>query len=93
MTEHTIELKSTPLDDKFHVYEWSTYPRSSVLAGQACKRFVTWFDTEAEATAAYPEADLGYRSANNTFNHLPGEDDPVPGGALPDDIGDWPPAP
>ena len=84
--EYTIEFK----DDygKWSVYEWSIYPRGSVLAGQNCKRFVTWFDTEEKALAAYPKADVGYRSAHNTYSHLPGEDDPVPGGMYPDDIDD-----
>lgn len=81
----TIEMKDTPKGEKAHVYGWSIYPDYSVLAGQDCKRFVTWFDTIEEAQAAYPGAKVGVRSAHNTFNHLPGEDDPVPGGMYPDD--------
>lgn len=86
MTEHTIEAKDSPLGEKWAVYEWGVYEQSSVLAGQTRKRFVTWFDTQEEAQAAYPNAEVGYRSAHNTYNHLPGENDPVPGGMYPDDI-------
>lgn len=69
------------------VYGFGVYPRSSVLAGQTSKNFLDGFDTEAEALAAYPQARVGFRDACNTFSHLPGEDDPVPGGMYPDDIG------
>ena len=83
MAEHTIEF-----DDhynKYKVYEWGIYEQNSVLAGQTKKRFVTWFDTLEEARSVYPGADYRHRSAHNTYNHLPGEDDPVPGGMYPDD--------
>lgn len=70
------------------VYEFGVYPRSSVLAGQTRKSFRDHFDTEVEARVAYPKAELGYRDAGNTFGHLPGEDDPVPGGSYPDDYDD-----
>ena len=62
----------------YAVYEWSVYPRHSVLAGQDCKRFLDAYDTEAEAKAAHPELaddEVGYRSAHNTFDHLPDGDD------------------
>jgi hypothetical protein len=70
------------------VYGWGTYPESSVLAGQSRKQFIDSFDTEEQARAFYPEAEGGYRSANNSVSHLPGEDDPVPGGAMLDDRDD-----
>jgi hypothetical protein len=60
----------------YNVYEFGTYPRSSVLAGQTRKQFVDGFDTLEEAQAAYPDADVGYRDAGNYFNHLPDPDDP-----------------
>ena len=56
------------------VYEFGTYPRSSVLAGQAMKSYRDSFDTLEEAQAAYPQANVGYRSANNTFDHLSDEE-------------------
>ena len=41
----------------FAVYEHSTYPPTSVLAGQPRRVFVDgWFATVAEAQAKYPEA-------------------------------------
>ena len=88
MSDYSIEQKDSPMGTKFAVYHWGVYERSSVLAGQTKKRFVDWFDSEAEALAAYPGAEIGYRSAHNTYSHLPGPDDPVPGGMYPDDIDD-----
>lgn len=82
--EFSIEFKSG-FRDHWAVYEWGVYPRSSVLAGQSRKRFVKSFDSEEAARAAYPDAEVGYRSAHNYYDHLPGEDDPVPGGMYPDD--------
>lgn len=71
----------------FNVYRWGTYGRSSVLAGQTKKSLVASFDTVEEALAAHPGAEvMNHRmSAGNTFDHLPGPDDPVPGGMYPDD--------
>jgi len=57
------------------VYEFDTYPRSSVLAGQTRKRFINTYDELSEAEKHYPKADVGYRDANNSFDHLPDEDD------------------
>jgi len=77
------------------VLGWGTYGRSSVLAGQPMKKAVGWFDSIEEAEAMY--GDLNYSSKwtepQVSVAHLPGEDDPVPGGMYPDDIGggynDW----
>jgi hypothetical protein len=69
----------------FVVYGFGVYPRYSVLAGQVSKTWLESYDTLAEAQAAYPKARVGYRSAGNTFNHLPDENDPVAGGMYPDD--------
>lgn len=82
---HTIEEKS---EGFYAVYKWGTYPDHSVLAGQTEKRFVISYDTLEKAKADYPDADVGYRSAHNTFGHLPSEDDPVAGGMYPDDYDD-----
>jgi hypothetical protein len=72
----------------FSVYEFGTYPRGSVLAGQTRKRYVAGFDDLPSAKAAHPAAEVAdnVRSAHNTYDHLPGEDDPVPGGMYLDDI-------
>lgn len=86
MADQTISF-----DERYNqwaVHEFSVYPRHSVLAGQTCKRFLNFFDSEEDAKAAHPKADIGYRGAYNTFGHLPGEDNPVPGGMYPDDIDD-----
>jgi hypothetical protein len=40
--------------EAYGVYEYSRYPRDSVLAGQQCRRCIASYDTLAEATAAYP---------------------------------------
>jgi hypothetical protein len=71
-----------------NVYGWSTYPASSVLAGQPRKVWIEHYDTEEEARAAYPDAAGSHRllEPRVSLDHLPGEDDPVPGGMWPDDL-------
>lgn len=73
------------------VLGWSTYPESSVLAGQPMKVFLDNVPDEAAARAQYPQA-LGFSNKwtepQVSVAHLPGPDDMVPGGALPDDITD-----
>lgn len=73
--EYTIEQKNQCGETFYAVYDFGTYPRSSVLAGQTRKSFVDAFDTEAEAIAAYPTASIGYRDPCNTVDHLPDEPD------------------
>jgi hypothetical protein len=79
----TIEHKG----DSFVVYGWGEYEESSVLAGQTRKSYIQGFDTEADARIVWPEigSETHSRSAHNSVSHLPGPDDMVPGGALPDD--------
>jgi hypothetical protein len=59
--------------DAYGVYEYSTYPRSSVLAGQERRCFLDRFDTLEEARAKYPKATFrdssGYRPPY--LGHLP----------------------
>lgn len=43
--------------DKFGVYEYGTYGRSSVLRGQQRRMFLDSFETLAEALKAYPDAE------------------------------------
>lgn len=54
------------------VHEWDRYPRSSVLAGQARKRFIDSFETVDEAKAAHPDARMSHPmlQEQNTFGHL-----------------------
>jgi len=77
-------------DHEVSVIGWGTYGRSSVLAGQAMKKGVGWFDSEKEAEAMY--GPMGWNSKwtepQVSLNHLPGENDFVPGGAYPDDWND-----
>ena len=73
---------------QFSVHGWGTYPRGSVLAGQPMKVFITMFPTLEEAQKAYPKAKPSHplMQPQVSLAHLPGEDDPVPGGMYPDDI-------
>lgn len=73
------------------VLGWGTYPDSSVLAGQPMKVFLDNFPTEEEARAKFPQAERfssAWTEPQVSLSHLPGPNDMVPGGALPDDIGD-----
>lgn len=60
---------------------------SGVLKGQMCKAYCATFKTENEAIAAYGEMNWNskYLEPSQNLDHLPGEDDPVPGGMYPDD--------
>jgi hypothetical protein len=46
--------------DEYGVYQYSTYPRSSVLAGQERRVFLASFKTFAAARSAYPEAEVAF---------------------------------
>jgi len=63
-------------------------PPSSVLAGQTLKQFLGNYPEEAAAREAHPEV-TGWThplaEPQVSVSHLPGEDDPVPGGMYPDD--------
>lgn len=83
---YTLQYKSM---NGWCVYGWSTYPEHSVLAGQPQKCFIDSYGEDKEAAeAAYPQAKLSNQWAEPqvSLSHLPGEDDPVPGGMYPDDI-------
>lgn len=71
------------------VVGWSTHGKGSVLEGQPMKCFLDNFKTEEEARAAHPEAQEFsnvWAEPKVSLNHLPGENDPVPGGMYLDDI-------
>lgn len=82
--------------DGVDVLGWGTYPQSSVLAGQPMKVWLDNFPTEEEARAAYPQAKEWSHPLLDpqvSLDHLPGPDDPVPGGMYPDDwTDDHPPS-
>jgi hypothetical protein len=62
---------------------------SGVMAGQTLPNFIDNFPDEDAAREAHPDVDgfvNPFADPAPTFDHLPGEDDPVPGGMYPDDI-------
>lgn len=71
----------------FDIHGFKPYPRHSVLAGQMAKCFVTRVETREEAEARFPGIQGGsaWTDPQVNLSHLPGEDDPVPGGMYPDD--------
>ena len=78
----------------YTVHAWGRYSSSSVLAGQARKVFIESFehlghheDAMAKAQAEYGDMNWSnkWTEPQVSLNHLPGEDDFVPGGAYPDD--------
>ena len=81
--------------DDVDMIGWGSYGRSSVLAGQPMKNFITSFPSSDEAEAIYGSMNWNskYLEPQVSVAHLPGEDDPVAGGMYPDDIGggrnDW----
>lgn len=69
-------------------------PSHSVLSGQVLKHFIDNYKNEEEALRAHPDAEEysnAYTDPQVSVSHLPGEDDPVPGGMYPDDLkeGTW----
>jgi hypothetical protein len=61
MNDIRIEYPSqgtTYCKNEYGVYQYSRYPRSSVLAGQQKRVFLDSFRTLEEAQAAFPEASL-----------------------------------
>lgn len=87
---YTLRQGGAPLGG-VDVLGWGTYPEESVLAGQPMKVFLNNFPNEAQARAAYPLAQgfsNAYTEPQVSLSHLPGEDDPVPGGAYLDDLED-----
>lgn len=61
---------------EYGVYQYSIYPRSSVLAGQTRRIFLDRFPTLEEAQAAFPDAELvgcGYQPPY--LGHLPDDGD------------------
>jgi hypothetical protein len=65
----------TYCDQVYGVYEYDTYPRGSVLAGDERRSFLDSFESIEEARKAYPGADeTGCQFVHKNLNHLPGED-------------------
>ncbi|HEY0821964.1 MAG TPA: hypothetical protein VGD46_24520 [Rhizobacter sp.] len=61
--------------------------RAGVLAGQPMKVFLDSYATRDAAMAAHPSAVPGskWTDPQVSLEHLPDENDPVPGGMYPDD--------
>ena len=58
--------------DKFTVYEISTYPRSSVLAGQQRRVWMDDFDSLEAAQKAFPKARVSGSTYRAPYlHHLP----------------------
>jgi hypothetical protein len=85
--EHKADMGET-IGKPIVVYGWETV-KSGVLEGRQVKCFLDCFEDEAAALAEYPTARHLHAMMQPTINlnDLPGEDDPVPGGMYPDDIG------
>jgi hypothetical protein len=67
---------ATYRNNKWTVYEHSTYPRSSVLAGQRRRVWMDDFETLDEAQAAYPKAKVSGATYQAPYlEHLPKDDD------------------
>ena len=84
---YTIDQKG---NEDYVVYGWGKYGEGSVLAGQARKCYIESYKTLEAAQAASPEANISnqWTEPQVNVNHLPGEDDPVPGGMYLDDYDD-----
>lgn len=71
------------------VVAFYTAPEHSVLAGQTLKRHLGCYPDEASARVAHPDV-TGWThpliEPSVSLHHLPGENDPVPGGMYPDDF-------
>ena len=80
-------IRQSKYGNGFDVHGFYTASQSSVLAGQTLKQFIDSYDTIAQAQAAHPDANMGssWTDPVVSVNHLPCEDDPVPGGMYPDD--------
>jgi hypothetical protein len=90
--EETYERYTYSYDSQYKriaVHGWGIYKESSVLAGQPMKVFIDFFDTPEAALKKFPTATASstWTEPKNTFDHLPDENTPEPGGMYPDDIG------
>lgn len=63
------EVGTTYARNRYAVYKYSQYPRSSVLAGQERRQWLAAFDTLGEAVAAFPAANqaLGLALSEEDF--------------------------
>jgi hypothetical protein len=64
-------------EKKYGVYQYGTYPESSVLAGQTSRRFIDAFDTLEDAKKAFPSAEYHEGSLYEPpyLGHLPDTDE------------------
>ena len=87
MEHDYMTIEPSRYGDGFDLYGWGEYPETSVLAGQQRKQFIAAYATIELALADAPDASVidHHIAAHNSVAHLPGEDDPVPGGMYPDD--------
>ena len=71
-----LSIEYDDLYDWWCLYEFGVFPRSSVMSGQVMKSYKRHYNTLEEAVEANPTASTGFRDANNTFDHLPKDDEP-----------------
>jgi hypothetical protein len=81
---------ATYSSDRVAVYEYGTYGRGSVLAGQTKRMFLDDFETVEEAKAAFPKATvcIGSGYVPVSLAHLPDDEGPDPYGDHADAEGD-----
>lgn len=84
-------LRANEYDDSVDVVGFFEAPAYSVLAGQTLKKFLGNYSNEEAALLEHPDAEGWSHPLTDpqvSVSHLPGENDPVPGGMYPDDFDD-----
>lgn len=71
--QYTIEKNAILTNGQVSVYRFSIWGQGSLMQGQTKKEFVDIYDDVEQAQKDYPKASVGFRSANNTYGHLPDE--------------------
>ena len=80
------EMRGSRYGEDIDVIGWYRVP-TGVLKGQMSKAYLGSFSTEEQAEDIYGSMEWNspFLEPSQSLDHLPGEDDPVPGGMYPDD--------
>ncbi len=80
------EKRGSGFGDGVDVLGWYR-SKTGVLKGMMSKAYMATFATEADAEAVYGPMNWWSKwlEPSQSLAHLPGEEDPVPGGMYPDD--------